>query len=116
MREKRQFPRIEKILPITLVGESFTVEAKTKDISASGTYCTVSRPIPEFSKLAITLNLPENKGIRCQGVVVRAGEIQRENGGPSIHFAAIYFTDIQSQDRKRIEQYVARHLNQKGTP
>ena len=115
--ERRKYPRIEKALSIILKGDIFTLTTETKNLSCSGVYCQVSRPVPELSKLAVTLLVPEMgqkavglHEIHCRGAVVRSERILRENGSPAKYFIAIYFTKLNPRDRGKIGEYVSHQL------
>lgn len=117
MVERRKDVRIEKILPILLRGDAFRFVTETKNISCSGAYCKVSKPIPPFTKLSVILEVPlmsEHQvalhEIRCEGVVVRSEKVKRENGGVETYFVAIYFTKVKPSDRDKLNQYITYHL------
>ena len=121
MNERRKYPRLERTLLITLKGDAFHLSTETKNISGSGAYCQVSRPIPELSKPAVTLLIPvtarEEVGlqeIECEGVVVRSERILRDNGTPEKYFIAIYFTRMGRTDRSKLRQYVSHQLMEKS--
>jgi len=111
MSEKRKFPRVTKILPIKLSNPDCDILTETKNISANGAYCSVSKNLPLMTKLEIVilLNLKKNKAktikkINCSGVVVR-NESTNDKGKYPFR-AAIYFTDLKAQDKKMLHTYV----------
>ena len=117
--ERRKATRIEKKLSITLKGDAVTQVTETKNISGSGTFCQVSQPIPELSKLEVTLFVPVMGGkktdlekIDCTGVVVRSEKIIRGDGAPEKFFIAIYFTNVRPGDRNTLDRYIAYQLAQ----
>jgi len=117
MNERRKYPRLEKTLLVTLKGDTFHLTTETKNISRSGAYCQVSRPIPELSKVVLTLLIPvtereeiDLQEIVCEGVVVRSERILRDDETPEKYFIAIYFTQMGRTDRSKLRQYVSHQL------
>ncbi len=114
MDERRKHPRLEKKLPIKLKqfpGKDFDISTETKNISANGAYCTVNRPIELMTKLELTLLLPlpnvkvkKIKKIKCRGIVVRTEKNKENKMHP--YRVAIFFHDIDSQDKKTLHSYV----------
>ena len=116
MVERRQYPRVQKSLPLKLSDAEFDVLTETKNISGNGVYCAIDKSLPVMTKLAIVLLVPvkknRQKGIRkitCQGVVVRK-EYVKDDGKHSYH-VGIYFNDIKEKDRKVLLSYIKNHLN-----
>jgi len=117
MPEKRQFPRVETLLSILLKGDQFSLVSETKNISASGAYCKVSKPIPELTKLAVTLLVPVQKGgvlkdqdVYCEGVVVRSEKVIQDNQ-PDQFFVAIFFSNMSNENREILKAYVAHQMD-----
>jgi len=111
MKEKRQCPRVEKILPIKLSVSDFDILTETNNISASGAYFPVDRPLELMAKLNVVLLIPikKNRGktiekISCGGVIVRC-EIAGENTKHPYR-AAMYFSDLSDRDRKILRIFV----------
>ncbi len=111
MKEKRQCPRVEKILPIKLSVSDFDVLTETNNISASGAYFPVDKPLELMSKLNVVLLIPlkRNRGktiekINCVGVIVRC-EISAESTKHPYR-AAMYFSDLSDRDRKILRTFV----------
>lgn len=111
-KEKRQYPRIARTLPLKVQANGYDFSTSTQNVSCVGTYCRVAKYIPPFTKVLIKLSLPvltasanKNYNVECHGVVVRA-EDERE-GGFNI---AIFFNQIQENQRKKISEYVEQFL------
>lgn len=114
MEERRKSPRVKKGLPIKLKqspDKDFDISTETKDISASGTYCFVNRPVETMTKLKITLLFspqklkPKNiKKINCEGIVVRSEKSNENLQYP--YRIAVFFSKIDSKDKKFLQQYV----------
>lgn len=108
-KDRRRAPRVAKQVPLTLkdqVGELSTV---TRDISASGAYCTLRRHVPLMTKLQIRFALPETGQVACEGVVVRIDPAKPAPGHHSYE-VAIFFNDIADDARARLSQFVQDHL------
>lgn len=115
MNEKRKYPRLESTLSIAISNPQWDVITETKNISASGAYCALSKPLPIMTKLDITLLIPfENKSIKkmkkinCRGVVVR-DEYDKDNV-ECPYCVGIYFSEIEKKDRKTLLSYIDSHL------
>jgi len=113
MKEKRKFQRVAEALPIKLSGLDADVLTETKNISASGAYCSVDKPIPEMTKLNIVLLVPMKNGriknvrkINCKGIVVRRQVIS--DALPRPYNIGIYFSDIKERDRKALVSYITK--------
>jgi c-di-GMP-binding flagellar brake protein YcgR len=111
MNEKRSYPRIEGILPLKLYADDCDLVTETKNISASGAYCSVNKNIEPMTKLDIMLLVPSSKTsrknvkkINCKGVVVRSEHVQ-DNGKQS-YCLGIYFSEIKEADRRALLSYI----------
>lgn len=111
--ERRQYPRIEKSLPLNIAADGYDFVTNTQNVSCIGAYCRVDKYIPPFTKITIKLILPimtnDTKGsncdIECKGVVVRTED--ERDGGFNI---AIFFNEIKNGQRKKISQYIDQFL------
>ncbi len=115
MKERRQFPRLKKILPIKLSDNEYDVLTETKNISANGAYCSVNKPIDLMTKLEVVILVPIQKSkakvikkINCCGVVVRNEQVDDNSKYP--YRVAIFFSDLRDQDRKVLRSYIDSHL------
>ena len=111
--ERRKHPRTENALPLKIFKKGLDVITETRNISCSGAYCRVSRPLPMMSKIGVTLLLPtyrKNKAnsekVKCNGVVVRSEPEIIEEADSACQNVAIFFTDLSNKDRKKIAEYV----------
>ena len=112
MEDRRRSPRIVTSLPLKLTDNEYDILTETKNISASGVYCSVDKPIEPMTKLNIIILVPQKKSgkksvkkINCQGVVVRK-EYVKNNGHHAYHIG-IFFNDMNEHDRK----ILANHLH-----
>jgi len=111
MKEKRQCPRVEKILPIKLSVSDFDVLTETTNISISGVYFPVGKPLELMTKLNVVLLIPITrnrtktiKKISCTGVIVRCEVVGESKKHP--YRAAMYFSDLSDRDRKILRVFV----------
>jgi hypothetical protein len=117
MKEKRLHPRISGALPIKISTDSnIDLVTETNNVSASGAYCAVDKPIEEMTKLTIILLVPIRKNtvksvkkIICKGVVVRKTHVADNDGHP--YWIGIFFNDIKESDRKILHNYIHNVLN-----
>ena len=111
MKERRKSLRLDKNLSIKLSDTEFDVLTETKNISASGAYCPVSKPLALMTKLNVVLLVPLKtsrtkiiKKINCCGVVVRQEQVQ--DNGKYAYRVGIYFSDLKENDRKALSSYI----------
>jgi len=111
--ERRKHPRLKEILPLKIREAEFDISTETKNISASGAYCSVDRFLAPHTKLAIQLLLPfereKPKQINCKGIIVRT-----EKNLNNTYNIAIFFNEIKRSDQIKISQYVSSHLKKKN--
>ena len=109
--EKRKYQRVDYNLPIKLSDSEFDIVTETKNISASGAYCSVDTEIPTMTKMRIILLIPLKRStkkhvrrINCEGIVVRNQPVR--SNGRHYYDIGIYFNDIKEKDRKAILSYI----------
>ncbi len=105
--ERRRCIRIDEALPVQLGREGFDAEAKTVNISATGTLCLIDLDIPLMTKLSIALSIPAHgksakKTIKIKGVVVRKDRDSSSSG----FWTAIFFSDIKPDDQRLLQNYI----------
>lgn len=110
--ERRKYPRIAGSIPCQVSIGSSVLTAQTKNLSCGGILCELPQPIPLMSKLEIVLRLPaafvpgsSATWVRCVGVVVRQQHQTSLEGWPS-YLIAIYFSEIDPDDRRRIAEFI----------
>lgn len=115
--ERRQYPRIEKRLPLKIAANGYDLATTTQNISCIGAYCHIDKYMPPFTKIAVKITLPNmnnNRGhncdVECKGVIVRTED--KENGGFNI---AIFFNEIKDSQRQKISQYISQSLPQESS-
>ncbi len=111
--ERRKHPRTEGVLPLKISKRGLDVITETRNISCSGVYCRVTKPIPLMSKIDLTLLLPIcgtrkvlTKKVKCSGVVVRSEPVIVKEADTACQNIAIFFTDLSKKDKNTIAQYV----------
>lgn len=110
-RERRQAPRVTEQVPVAITEAGTELRTETKNLSGLGVYCTVNRFIAPMTKLALRLELPNQRHpvmVQCTGVVVRA-EPAVAHAERGVYHVAIFFTEMTDQDRAAIAQFVGRH-------
>lgn len=118
MHEKRKSPRVSANVAIKIkeddpLSSNVTLTTQTLNISAGGAYCPVSRFIPLFTRLQLTLLLPSNhrdghtetEFISCQAVVVRV-EPEEETLNLDEYRLGLLFSELDEKDRKKIHKFV----------
>ncbi len=110
-KERRRYPRIkDKDVAIKLSGDGFNTITQSLDISASGIYCKVDRPIPLMTRLQLLLTLPGRGGkasitMNVDGVVVREHPVMKDDE-VQYYDLAIFFNTLLPKERKKIVQYI----------
>lgn len=115
--EKRQYPRIEQSLPLSVVANGYDFATTTQNVSCVGAYCHIHKYMPPFTKVMVKLNLPvaasggnKNYSVECRGVVVRTEDVSK--GGFNI---AIFFNEIRDSERQKISEYIKQFLPQNAS-
>jgi c-di-GMP-binding flagellar brake protein YcgR len=111
MTERRRDLRIHGILPLKLSHSECDILTETKNISVSGAYCSVDKPLEVMTKVNIVLLLPFKKNktktvkkVNCKGVVVRKDYVKSDSKHP--YHVGIYFNDISERDKKTLQAYI----------
>ncbi|MBI3615966.1 MAG: PilZ domain-containing protein [Candidatus Omnitrophica bacterium] len=112
--DRRKYPRISESIPCQIAVGSSSFVAETKNLSCGGASCQLPQPLPLMTKLEVILNLPPSESsssrpIRILGVVVRQ-EPASVSGGSASYLTAIYFSEIQLEDRRRIAEFVLQSM------
>ncbi len=112
--ERRQHPRIDHALPVSLAVNGYDFSTTTQNVSCTGAYCRIQKYVPAFTKVMVKLDLPvatakgsKNYCVECKGVVVRTDD--EANGGFNI---AVFFNKIKNSERQKISQYIKQFLPQ----
>ena len=110
-KERRVAPRVAERVILSLQGPQTTLEAESRNLSASGVYCFTSQLIAPMTKLALefTLPLPKPARIECTGVVVRVEPVIANAATTGYHLA-IFFSDLTDRQRTAIQQFVRQRL------
>ena len=111
--ERRCAPRAAERIPLALTESGTALQTDTKNISASGAYCTLSHFVAPMSKLQVAFEIPDGarpKKIRCTGVVVRIEPIVN-HAMNALYHAAIFFTELAERDRAIIARFVNTKLS-----
>ena len=104
--ERRKHARGRADLPITVLLDDGTHEAKIRDVSRGGVCFFLDRPLAEMTALEIEFDLPMGPGIRRvrgMGAVVRCEKIARMVDHYEI---AVFVHDMAAPDRETIASYV----------
>jgi hypothetical protein len=105
--ERREYPRVRERLSF----KAGAISAQTDDLSCGGASCLLDRPIPPMTKLSMVIELPSSQPVRCTGVVLR--QIRKDQ--PAGYQTALYFSDLQASDRKRIADFVLQSMFRHST-
>ncbi|TMQ59804.1 MAG: PilZ domain-containing protein [Candidatus Eisenbacteria bacterium] len=114
-RERRGAPRVVAKLAMQIAGlsgEASVLTTESINLSAEGLQFQSKVALAPLTKVALTLLLPpfgrrlrRERIVQCQGVIVRAAEIERPRQKRKFELACC-FTDISEEDRVLVEQYV----------
>lgn len=116
--EKRQYPRIDRQLPLKVAANGYDFITSTQNVSCVGAYCQINKYMPPFTKVLVKLTLPivtncgnKNCDVECKGVVVRTEDKNKDNFN-----IAIFFNKIGNEQRKVIAQYISQFLSHRDSP
>lgn len=112
LSERRLHPRLDKKLPIKIAADGYDFATKTENVSCVGAYAHIDKYVPPFTRISVRLTLPvtvkakrKDFHIRCNGVIVRTED--GKGGGFNI---AIFFNQINDQQRSVISRYIQQFL------
>ncbi|HQK94892.1 MAG TPA: PilZ domain-containing protein [Armatimonadota bacterium] len=114
--ERRRHPRIQVALPVAVEAGGDGqggLQTQTRNISSRGAYFEVSRPIPELTRLEVTLCVPsgsaESHQLHCGGVVVRC-DARTTADGAQTHAIALFFDRIGPDEQALLDAFIAAQL------
>ncbi len=114
-KERRIYPRVKTNLALEIDDGGLIIKSRVENISSSGVYCQLEKPILAMSKVMVSLFLPHPDGqkvgfdqVKCQGVVARSEPIIKRDS--IVYSAAIYFSDITKKDKNKIVNFILRNL------
>lgn len=118
--ERRRAPRTETRLMVRKIHKEeeepdtqISIFCETRNISRNGAYCISERYFPEFARIRICMELPDQPGsgtseLECEGVVVRS-DGKRTIDGKDVYCFAVFFDRMSEEDRQRIDRFVETH-------
>lgn len=115
-RERRQAPRIDVNLPITVEGGTAEVSGKTLNISTNGIYFESPRFMEPLTRVMMSLviqdgALNQGKGVHVQfdGIVVR---VEPEERRPEVlsYRIAVFFTRVPEKSMTILKDFVENNL------
>ena len=111
--ERRRAPRIAERVALAITDGGTELTTETRNLSASGAYCTLDHFISPMSKLQLRFELPQGTRrttIRCAGVVVRVEPVIA--GAERARYnTAIFFTELSERNRSAISRFVRQRLS-----
>ena len=111
--ERRRHARTMAPASVTIRDGGSELVTETKNLSASGAYCTLKQFIAPMSKLQLDFQLPNGSRrihVRCSGVVVRVEPVITEADRGHYH-VAVFFTELSERDRSAIARFVRQRLS-----
>ena len=117
LRERRRHPRASERVLMAVTGDGAALQTQTKNLSASGAYCTLDRFVPPMTKLDLQIDLPNGRRratIRCSGVVVRIEPAPTADAAR--YNIAIFFTELSERDRSAITRFIRWRLAAAPSP
>ena len=116
--ERRKCPRYNVQIPIqlSLSHSSFpdTLDATALNLCQHGLYCTVTRYIPPFHKLLITMIVPKHEKTpprvisQMEGIVVRI-EPEREEADCHEYQVALYVQELSEEQEEALQSLLSSH-------
>ena len=111
-QERRKFQRVEDS-GLSLKLEGFDSITHTLNISPSGVYCKVDKPLPLMSRVKLKLMVPDDskgrgsvKDLDVSGIVVREHPVIVD-GSIKHYDIAIFFEDLSAKNKEMIEDYIS---------
>jgi len=101
--DRRRYPRSETVerFSLGLRAQDFDLVGEVRNLSRTGAYCRVDKPIAEMTRLMMVLDLASDR-IACDGTVVRMEPVPEKN-----HYnIAIFFNNISKTDQEKIDKLI----------
>jgi c-di-GMP-binding flagellar brake protein YcgR len=113
--ERRKYPRIAENVSAQVSVGTEKLQTLTKNLSCGGALCSLPEEIAPMTQLEIVLDLPAVRGsaspvrqqVHCLGVVIRQDRLPLEEHS---YLTAIYFSDLKTEDRRRIGEFVLQSM------
>ncbi len=101
--DRRCHPRSKPSTPLMfgLHAKDFDLVGEVRNLSRSGIYCRVEKPIAEMTRVMMVLELDSGR-IKCDGTVVRA----EPSVGKNNYHVAIFFNKISKVDQEKIDMFL----------
>lgn len=113
-KERRKHPRVSEAVPCHVTAGNSSFITQTRNVSCTGVLCHLAKPLPFMTQLSIVLQVPSSTPqipsapICCTGVVVRQAPCEEPQGAG--YLTAIFFSKLQTEDRKRIAEFVLQSM------
>jgi len=114
-KERRKAPRVVAKLAMQIAGvgeDASVLTTESINLSGGGLQFQSKVLLEPLTRVALTLLLPpfgrrlrRGRVVQCQGVIVRAAEIETPRQKRKYELACC-FTDMTEEDRELVEQYV----------
>ncbi len=115
LQERRKCPRYNLQIPIKLSLSRFnardTLDAIALNVCQNGLYCTVTRYIPPFHKLLITMiatkhdETPPRVISQMEGIVVRI-DPEQEEAGCREYQVALFFEELSEEQEDALQSLI----------
>lgn len=116
IRTEKEKSSVHLGVPVKIQAKDGSIVTETINITSSGACCKSDKPLPLFSKVALTLLMPthskkarQDQKIECRGTVVRTHPVIVD-GKPQSYDVAIYFDELSSNDSRVISEYIKNRL------
>lgn len=108
LQNRRRFVRISVQDQVECVLVSKKLKAHVVNISQGGLLIKSEHPLEHRLFTKIRLDFIENASIHCNARVVHSGGGKKED---RFFFSGICFRDLNEDDKRKIESYISKHLN-----
>ena len=110
-KENRKSPRIRIKVKIELSsGRETLINGVCLNIGEGGIFCETKKYLDPYTRVNLMISLPEgdkSHELSCEGIVIRAEKKRMKNR------AAIEFTRVEDNGRKRIRRYIDDSISRK---
>jgi hypothetical protein len=107
--ERRQHPRVDITLPVSMETSQGMIEAETKNISLGGAFICCQNPLPLREKFRLTIEAPNHDSLTVNAEVVWSN-INVPDDKILNRGMGIRFIQITKHDREFLTQVASAHL------
>jgi len=114
-KERRKYPRIKCMIPVTLMSMNSQVLLTIENFSENGLMGYGEHPIEEGTKFCVEIALghkQEHQLFRITGILLRCKEVEKE--GKRVYNIAVLFLNMTQDERQKLIDFIQKENEYHG--